>query len=487
MNVFFLGCDVSKGYCDFVLLDKRRKQTEPVFQLDDTAEGHRRICTFLDSVRKGDKDALIYVGMESTGGYENNWLVLFKRISQEYNLKVTRVDPLAVKRYREACKVRIVTDAISAYVIAHFLGAFHEELNFEQDYEFESLRRQWNQAQLFVKLKTQLTNQLSFSIYQSHPELVKHCRDGIPNWVLQLLQKYPTASQLARARAETVAKIPFVTLERARNLIREAKDGTASAVAPVDVEIMKRGVEQIISLEQTISLQKKQIVSGAKAKEIHLLASIAGIGEYSAAGLMTCIIAINRFAGAKSLSAFFGLHPVFKESGDGRSIPRMSKCGHSQPRAILYMCVLSAITCNPVIQKVYERCIARKMAPKAAIGVCMHKMTRIIYGVLASGKPFDPNIDQMNQNRSRKQKKESSDEKRRMQPFDSAAPVSRRQNRSRAEKAGREGKPQRNSVPKCGVYAPLPATETKMNQHRTASVKCDPVPIGAIVNSFVEV
>ncbi len=26
MSKFFLGCDVSKGYCDFVLLDSRRKQ-----------------------------------------------------------------------------------------------------------------------------------------------------------------------------------------------------------------------------------------------------------------------------------------------------------------------------------------------------------------------------------------------------------------------------------------------------------------------------
>lgn len=469
MSEFFLGCDVSKGYCDFVLLDKSKNQTEPVFQLDDTAEGHRSICSFVDTVGKKCKDATIYVGLESTGGYENNWLALFKRVSQEYNLKVVRVDPLAVKRYREACRKRIVTDAVSAYIIAHYLSAFRDELDFEQNLQIESSRRQWNQIQLLIKLQTQLSNQLNYSVYQSHPELVKYCKDGIPQWVLHLLKKYPTAPQLARAKAQTVAKIPYITLERATELIRQAKSATASAISCIDMEIMKSGVEQLLALEKNIQLQKVQLENGDNKTEIDLLDSIPGLGRYTAAGLLLFIVSISRFADRKSLAAFFGLHPVFKESGDGRSVPRMSKRGHSQPRAILYMCVLSAINCNPVIKKVYQRCIDKKMAPKAAIGVCMHKMTRIIYGVLTSGKPFDPEIDNAYQKRSRKAKEDETGTKRRLQPYDSAAPVSRKQSRKRTEEAGRVCQPQRNNIPECGVKAPLPEKETKTGNHGIAS------------------
>jgi len=35
---YYLGGDVSKGYCDFVILDKNKKIIEEGFQLDDTKE-----------------------------------------------------------------------------------------------------------------------------------------------------------------------------------------------------------------------------------------------------------------------------------------------------------------------------------------------------------------------------------------------------------------------------------------------------------------
>jgi transposase len=156
MSDFYFGCDVSKGYGDFVLLNKSKEVFESCFQLDDTAEGHQALCGYLNGFYKTHGDAFIYVGLESTGGYENNWLGLFKRLSETYRLKVTRVDPLAVKRYREACKKRTITDAVSAHVIAHYIGAFREELNFEQDVSFSAMRRQWNLTQLLIKQRTQL-------------------------------------------------------------------------------------------------------------------------------------------------------------------------------------------------------------------------------------------------------------------------------------------------------------------------------------------
>ncbi len=491
MNNYFLGCDVSKGYGDFMLLNSCKTRIESGFQLDDTTEGHKKLCNFLDLFYKDHKDALIYAGLESTGGYENNWLALFKRLSEAYSLKVTRVDPLAVKRYREACKKRIITDAVSAHVIAHYLSAFHQELNFEQDFEFGAMRRQWNLTQLLIKQKTQLDNQLSFHLYQSNPELVKYCKDGIPRWVLLLLSKYPTAQQLARVKVAALAKIPYVTSQRAAELIEKAKSGVASCTTSVDAMIIKTITEQLLNLESTIAEQKKMIINNTKTTEINLLASIPGIGDYSAAGLIATIVTIKRFTNTKKLAAFLGLHPIFKESGDGRTVSRMSKHGHSQPRALLYMAVLSALSCNPVIKKTYETCIEKKMAPMAAIGVCMHKFARIIYGILASGKPFDPQIDQMYQKRSKKLKKTVCENKRRLQPYDLDAPVSKKQNQNRrnakeCKVKERESKPQRNSIPACEVIAPLSGTKSKNKQSRIARENST-THISTIINTLVEV
>ena len=35
-NEYFMGCDVSKGYADFIILDKSKRCIEHAFQLDDT-------------------------------------------------------------------------------------------------------------------------------------------------------------------------------------------------------------------------------------------------------------------------------------------------------------------------------------------------------------------------------------------------------------------------------------------------------------------
>jgi hypothetical protein len=341
---------------------------------------------------------------------------------------------------------------------------------------------------LLIKQKTQLSNQLGFLIYQSHPELASFCKQGIPEWVLQLIKKYPTAAELASARVSSVGKIPYVTFEKATNLISNAKSSVASCTTETDAAVMKATVEQIITLDRIIEEHKKMLVANSSMSEIKLLTTIPGIGEYSAVGLMTNIISIKRFANPKKLASFFGIHPVFKESGDGRSVPRMSKRGHSQPRAILYMNVLAGLNCNPVIKKIYERSVRNGMAHQAAIGVCMHKMLRIIYGILVTGKSFDAMVDELNQKRKMVGRpKLMVDKKRRFQLPDPTAPVSGRQHRERTEKKRGKIKPHMNSVHKCGVIDSLSDDKNNISTgHKNTQIKTGLVPIKTILQAVFE-
>jgi transposase len=117
-NEFFMGCDVSKGYSDFVVLDDKENVIEKTLQLDDTFEGHSTLSGFLSAFFKTHEQSVLYVGIESTGGYENNWFELMLRLREVFNLKVTRLNPLCVKKHHEAAMRRNVTDDISAYNIA---------------------------------------------------------------------------------------------------------------------------------------------------------------------------------------------------------------------------------------------------------------------------------------------------------------------------------------------------------------------------------
>ena len=71
----------------------------------------------------------------------------------------------------------------------------------------------------------------------------------------------------------------------------------------------------------------------------------------------------------------------------------------------------------------------------AAVGLCMHKILRIIYGMLKHNQPYDPEIDVNNREKMvQKQMAIVKDKNRRYQDFDNKAPISRRQYKKRAER-----------------------------------------------------
>ncbi len=166
--------------------------------------------------------------------------------------------------------------------------------------------------------------------------------------------------------------------------------------------------------------------------EVELLTTFQGISKVSAIGLMIELQTASRFKSAKKLSSFFGIHPVYKDSGDGTKGYRMSKKGRKEPRSILYMIAMSAVEHNPLIKEVYEVHLKNGMTRKAALGVCMHKTLRIVYGMLKHNLPFDAEIDRANQKRSQAKSTTSGpDKKRRFQPLSDTAPISGRQHRNR--------------------------------------------------------
>lgn len=480
-----MGCDVSKGYSDFIVLDESEDVIERVFQLDDTNEGHTALFDYFSRFFQTHEKAELCVGMESTGGYENNWYGMLLRMREIFELHVTRLNPLAVKRHHEAAMRRNVTDDISAYNVASFLIAYRNKITYEQDTTFSSIRKQWNFTQLLIKQKTQLINQLGFLVYQSNPGLVQYCKNSVSQWVLELLSRYPTATKLAGAKATTVAKIPYIPIGKAEIIIKEAKASVASCADESDGFLIKEVVRQIVSLTSAISVQKNNMEKNCTIPETDLLCSVLGIGIHSAIGLMINIVSISRFITAKKLASYFGLHPVYKQSGDGIWGFHMSKQGRSQPRAILYMVVLSAINCNPVIKELYERCLANKMDRLAAIGVCMHKMLRIIYGILLSNKKFDPSIDEKNRKHFlvRDPEKKHFEKKRRFQIPNQAAPISKRQTKTRAKQKGGQKESQKSSTLTYGIIQSLPKNKNMSGHVGNGNTTINPVRIEDILMS----
>jgi transposase len=194
-------------------------------------------------------------------------------------------------------------------------------------------------------------------------------------------------------------------------------------------------VDQLISLNKTIKEQHQVLIDNFTTPEAELLDRIPGVGIESAIGMWIEIENIERFSTSKKLSSFFGLHPVYKESGDQGSGYRMSKKGRKAPREILYMLVLSAIQRNPIIKEIYDERTSKGMNKMSAMGMCMHKLLRIMYGMLKNKTEFDAEIDRQNRKDKELDQKVSTkkDKKRRFQKYDPKAPTSSRQYKKRKE------------------------------------------------------
>jgi len=118
MLTYFLGGDVSKGYCDFILCNSHKQVIEDDFQLDDTLRGHQKLKAFLTGFLGTHKEAQIRVGLESTGGFENNWYHLLQGLSESKRVQVARLNPGLVEADSRASGRRTRTDPISARDIA---------------------------------------------------------------------------------------------------------------------------------------------------------------------------------------------------------------------------------------------------------------------------------------------------------------------------------------------------------------------------------
>lgn len=126
------------------------------------------------------------------------------------------------------------------------------------------------------------------------------------------------------------------------------------------------------------------------AQHHQLLTSIVGIGDKTAALVLAEIGSLHQFQSARQLAAYAGLTP--QEFTSGSSVngkTRLCKIGNAHLRKALYFPALSAIRYCPEIQAFKARLLHAGKNKMQVIGAVMHKLIRVIFGVLKSGQPFD--------------------------------------------------------------------------------------------------
>jgi len=154
-------------------------------------------------------------------------------------------------------------------------------------------------------------------------------------------------------------------------------------------ENLKHLEDQIKALTQKI---KDYVEEHPDLKEQQrLLTSIPGVGKPTATRLIAEIGDIKEFARASQLAAYAGLAPKqFRSGSSVHKQSRISKQGRSEFRRYLYMPAVVASECNPIVMDLKRRMLASGHSNMEVIVAAMKKLLHLAYGVLKSGKPFDP-------------------------------------------------------------------------------------------------
>jgi transposase len=166
----------------------------------------------------------------------------------------------------------------------------------------------------------------------------------------------------------------------------------------ISIESVRHSLEEHIAylieeIKQTERLIRNHINNHPDLKQqSDLLDSIPGIGATTAALLLAEITNFTQYKSARQVAAYAGLVPRERRSGSSvRGRTCLSKIGNARLRKALYFPAITALRCSSFFQQWATGLRERGKCKMAVIGAAMRKLIHLAYGVLKTGKPFDPN------------------------------------------------------------------------------------------------
>ena len=142
------------------------------------------------------------------------------------------------------------------------------------------------------------------------------------------------------------------------------------------IKVLDEEIAELIGADEELSRQAQ------------VLASIPGIAQVTAAGLLSEMPELGRID-AKAAASLAGLAPVTRESGQwkGRGFIRG---GRARVRRTLYMAAVSAVRHNPDLRRKYRELRERGKPPKVALTAIMRKMVVLANALLKQDRMWTP-------------------------------------------------------------------------------------------------
>ena len=320
------------------------------------------------------------VAMESTSIY---WMPVWRVLQSDFSLKLA--NPYFIKQLPGR-----KSDVKDAQWIVQCLQKDLIKGSFVPNGVLQQMRQYSRQCRRLTKSRVRLEQQMDNQLQRCNIRFSNYVSNQGNNVSLRKIIKAIIGGE------RDPSKLSRLVHGRTKNRHGEQAiiDSLNGIISDTDTEMLIQCMEQIDLLEKQRARclnHLEELANKHYAREISLLSTIPGIQKFSAMCILSEIgNGMEAFGKANNLVSWAGLRPRNDESA-GKIQSRKTLHGNKYLRQILVETSWSAARSNKsFLGKKFNTLSARMKSQKALLAIT-RKILVIIFNVLKTGLPFDPN------------------------------------------------------------------------------------------------
>ena len=398
-DMLILGCDIGSETHYVRAIDTRgRELSRKALAFDNNAEGFQKARDWAVQLAAANDKKQIVLGLEPTGHY---WFCLAAWMVSN-GISVVQVNPYAVKQTKELeDNSQQKDDRKDPKLIANLVKDGNYGMPYLPEKVYAELRRLSMFREQLTEDRNRNMNRLHREMKIYFPEYKNAFGKVDGTFCMEVLKEAPFPEDILRLGIEGIREIWHKAKLRGRGYSRAAeivkyaetsiglKDGTAAGK-----EAVRWFAEKIMELDEELAEIENKL--NEKCKEIphaENILEISGIGERILSGILAEMGDISRFDDAKELQKLSGLGLVSCSSGKHKGETKISHRGRKRLRYWLFQGARSAVAHGEEYKWIHVHYTTRAENPlqkMQSLIVIACKLLRVIYTMLKTGKPYDP-------------------------------------------------------------------------------------------------
>ena len=384
--IYYIGIDISKYKHDFCIISNTGLIIIENSSFENNKKGFQELLEKLKPYNKSD----IRIAFEATGNYSLN-LELFL-IDHGYSFM--KMNPLVIHQFLKTRSLRRTkTDKSDSITIANYLMSVPYKPNSDLLYNIFTLKSLCRSREQLIKERSKFAVLLTNELDKTFPELKPFFENRISESLLYILNKYKNASHISLMKDyESIRKISrgkftyakFAKLkELAKNTVGYHDDNSDLLISTF-VSIYNNFNEKIEPIDKQISI----IIKDLNPRML----SIPGVGEISAATILSEYGDISNFSSPNKMLAFAGLEPSIIQSGTLEHNGKMVKHGSGHLRYTIMNIALVILRHSPTFYDYYLKKRSEGKCHRVALSHVCKKFIRVIYTLEKNDIDFNPSL-----------------------------------------------------------------------------------------------